>query len=207
LHLIRAKSSCPATMAHCLPFFSCRSQSTAVPRSCFPTPQSVAFDTGEPPRRRCAGELPPRCCPSPSVRFQGRHLVAPLHLGPWMHPMRTFPPTIQPPPPGTHHALSAPSPRQSGFRVCPARHVSSDVGRLRAALWAMSDQVVPRRRWAAQTVCTVRVGQPCGFRLVHGVLNKNPFVFILNSIQIQTLEIHISLLRAPIIMKSVLLDS
>jgi hypothetical protein len=92
LHLVRTNSSCPpvscrtrpfpfsplligATAARYLPFFSCRSQSTAVPQSCSPNPQSVAFDAGEPLCYRCPSELLLQCRCSSSVHFQGRHLA------------------------------------------------------------------------------------------------------------------------------------
>jgi hypothetical protein len=61
--------------------------------------------------------------------------------------------------------------------------------------------------WAAQATRTVRVGRPRGFWPMDDVLNKNSFLFILSSIQIHILEIHISLLIAQKIMKSVLFDS
>jgi hypothetical protein len=81
--------------------------------------------------------------------------------------------------------------------------VGGDVGRPHSALWGTPGQSMPHHSWAVQAARTVCVGQPCGFRPVDGVLNKNHFLFISNSIQIQNLEIHISLLIAPKIMKSV----
>jgi hypothetical protein len=71
--------------------------------------------------------------------------------------------------------------------VRPARRVGGDVGRPHAALWA-----TPGHSWAAQATRTARVGRPRGFRPMDGVLNKNPFLFISNSIHIQILEIHLS---------------
>jgi hypothetical protein len=76
------------------------------------------------------------------------------------------------------------------------------VGHPHVVLWA-----TPCHICTVQAAHTVRVDRPRGFQPVDGVLNKNPFLFISNSIQIQTLEIHISLFIAPKIMKSVLLDS
>jgi hypothetical protein len=55
----------------------------------------------------------------------------------------------------------------------PTRRVGGNVGHQHAALWA---------------VRTVHVGHPRGFQPVGSVLNKNHFLFILNSIQIQVLE-------------------
>jgi hypothetical protein len=144
LHLVHAKSSCPpvsrctrpfpfslplisATMAHCFPFFSCRSRSTVVPRSCSLTPRSVAFDTGEPPCHPCAGELPPRCRPSSSVHFQGCRLAALLCLGPWMHLVNTFPPTVQPPAISTRAARSV-------HRRC----ATAGITRALLAMWAVT---------------------------------------------------------------------
>jgi hypothetical protein len=81
------------------------------------------------------------------------------------------------------------------------------VGRPHAMLWVALGHAVPHRSWAAQVTRTMLVGRQHGFRPMDGILNKNPFLFILNSIQTQTLKIHISLLRVLKIMKLVLLDS
>jgi hypothetical protein len=56
---------------------------------------------------------------------------------------------------------------------------------------AAPGQATPHRRLAAQAARTVRVGRPRWFRPVYSFLNRNPFLFILNSFQIQTLKIHI----------------
>jgi hypothetical protein len=63
----------------------------------------------------------------------------------------------------------------------PARHVGGDMGCPRAALWATPGQAAPHHRWAAQATRTVRVGRSCGFRPMDNFLNRNHFLFILNS--------------------------
>jgi hypothetical protein len=125
---------------------------------------------------------------------------------PWMRHVDTFQLTSQPSP-GSARAASrtlslAATPGQSPRAPCGQRRGSSTrcvMGHARPGR--------AHRSGAAQATRTVRVGRPRGFHLVDGVLNKNYFLFILNSIQIQTLKIHISLLIAPKIMKSVPLDS
>jgi hypothetical protein len=83
------------------------SRSFAGARSCFPSHWTPTFPAGEPPRRRCAGELLPRRRPTPSVCFQGQHLTASSHRGPWMRPMDTFLSTSQPLPGSSRAALRA----------------------------------------------------------------------------------------------------
>jgi hypothetical protein len=70
--------------------------------------------------------------------------------------------------------------------ACSMRRVGRNVGHPRAALRA-----APYHRWTAQAARTMHVGRSRGFGPVDSFLNRNHFLFVLNSLRFQTLKIHI----------------
>jgi hypothetical protein len=84
------------SVTKCLSASLCRSWSFTELRSCSPTGGTSTFSTDEPQHRRCAGELSPHRRPTSSVHPRVHSLVRWVCRGPWMMPVFTFLPTVQP---------------------------------------------------------------------------------------------------------------
>jgi hypothetical protein len=74
----------------CIPSPPCRSQSTTVPRNCFPTRPTSTFDAGERSRRRHAGELLPRRRPPSSSQARAQDPTVLVRHGPWIAVVSTL---------------------------------------------------------------------------------------------------------------------